>query len=162
VPATLSGAGVLVEKRALPRNASPAKVSLLIGGFGLLLLLISGSSIFLNRLYRTQGRQVVATVTGTDAAYDLHHSQHSNIRYQFTVNGRTFRGNQTGYSENTGETMLVTYLPSYPSFNRVAGSEQQEQKALEPVAFAGLLFMLIAVQSYVVNRRKKAEISHTP
>jgi len=161
VPATLGGAEVLVETRVLPPNARPGKFSLLIGGFGLLLLLISGSSIFLNRLYRTQGRQVVATVTGTDAAYDLQHSAHSNIRYQFTVNGRTFGGNQTGYSESPSEGILVTYLPSYPSFNRVAGSEQQEQKALEPVAVAGLLFMLIAVQSYVGNRRRPAEISHT-
>jgi hypothetical protein len=146
MPATLSGLGLEGEKRSTSR-ASNGRAALLIGGFGLLLLLVSGGTLLLDHLYRTQGREVIATVTGNDAAYDSSHFGHANIHYEFSAGGRVIRGNQSNYSGRAGESVLVVYLPSDPSFNRVSGSDRQEQKALGPVAVAGCLFLLIAIQA---------------
>jgi nitrate reductase NapE component len=132
--------------------SSPLLSLAIVGGFGLLLFLFSAGKTLLDHFYRTDGREIVATVTWCGYTSS---SNSRSVRYTFTLpDGRSFRGSQTGYGGTVGETILVFYLPSNPSFNRVAGSERRGQKWLPFLAIAGLFFMFAGVHSYRVLRRQ--------
>ena len=139
--------------KASPRVYSNPLMSLaVVGGFGLLLFFFSAGKTLLDHFYRAEGREIVATVTW--CGYTSSSSSRS-VRYTFTLpDGRSFRGSQTGYGGTVGEPILVAYLPSNPSFNRVAGAERQGQKWLPFLAIAGMFFMFAGVRSYVVLRRQ--------
>ena len=132
--------------------SSPLLSLAVVGGFGLLLFLFSAGKTLLDFFYRTQGREIVATVTW--CGYTSSANSRS-VRYTFTLpDGRSFRGSQTGYGGTVGEPILVAYLPSNPSFNRVAGAERQGKKWLPFLAIAGLFFMFAGARSYNVLRRQ--------
>ena len=141
------------ETKQAPRvNSNPLLSLAVVGGFGLLLFLFSAGKALLDSLYRTQGREIVATVTWCGYTSS---SNSRSVRYTFTLpDGRSFRGSQTGYGGIVGEPILVAYLPSNPSFNRVAGAERQAQKWLPFLAVAGIFFMFAGGRSYAVLRRQ--------
>jgi len=147
-----SATGVETTKLAPKVYSNPLLSLAIVGGFGLLLCLFSAGKTLLDHFYRTEGREIVATVTWS--GYTSSANSRS-VRYSFTLpDGRSFRGNQTGYGGTVGESILVAYLPSNPSFNRVAGAERQGQKWLPFLAVAGIFFVFAGVRSYVVLRRK--------
>lgn len=165
---TMLSAGVLLTRMAMtlalgttaaeptkrtPKVYSNPLMSLaIVGGFGLLLFLFSAGKELLDGFYRADGREIIATITW--CGYTSSANSRS-VRYTFTLpDGRSFKGSQTGYGGTVGETILVAYLPSNPSFNRVAGSERQGQKWLPFLAVAGIFFMFAGVRSYVVLRRQ--------
>ncbi|HET8826908.1 MAG TPA: DUF3592 domain-containing protein [Terriglobales bacterium] len=124
----------------------------IVGGFGLLLFLFSAGKTLLDHFYRTEGQEIVATVTWS--GYTSSANSRS-VRYTFALpDGRSFKGSQTGYGGTVGEPILVSYLPSNPSFNRVAGSERRGQKWLPFLAIAGIFFMFAGAHSYRVLRRQ--------
>lgn len=144
--------GVETTKRGPKVYSNPLLSLAIVGGFGLLLFLFSAGKTLLDHVYRTDGREILATVTWS--GYTSSANSRS-VRYTFTLpDGRSFKGSQTGYGGTVGETILVAYLPSNPSFNRVAGSERQGQKWLPFLAVAGIFFMFAGVRSYVVLRRQ--------
>ncbi len=141
------------EMTKSPKVYSNPLMSLaVVGGFGLLLFLSSAGKTLLDHFYRTTGREIVATVTWCGYTSS---SNSRSVRYTFTLpDGRSFRGSQTGYGGTVGEPILVMYLPSNPSFNRVAGAERQGQKWLPFLAAAGIFFMFAGARSYVMVRRQ--------
>lgn len=140
-----------------PAYANPILSAILIGGFGLVLLLISGGKMWVSHLYQTEGIEVVAKVTNNSRMYSSR-SSYNVVYYRFTLqDGRTFTGNQSGYSGTPGSSILVTYLPSYPSVNRVAGSGKRDQKWLPLIMVVGAFFVFIGWQAYIVQRRKMAD-----
>jgi len=148
-----STTGVETTKRTPKVYSSPLLSLAVVGGFGLLLFLFSAGKTVLDRFYRTQGREIVATVTW--CGYTSSANSRS-VRYTFTLpDGRSFRGSQTGYGGIVGEPILVAYLTSNPSFNRVAGAERRGQKWLPFLAIAGIFFMFAGVHSYNVLRRQR-------
>lgn len=150
---TLASTTGIERTNQAPKVYSNPLMSLaVVGGFGLLLFLFSAGKTLLDQFYRTQGREIVATVTW--CGYTSSANSRS-VRYTFTLpDGRSFRGSQTGYGGTVGEPILVAYLPSNPSFNRVAGAERQGQKWLPFLAIAGLFFMFAGARSYNVLRRQ--------
>ena len=128
--------------------------ALLIGGFGLVLLLISGGKMWLNHVYQSDGVEVIAKVTNSSRMYSSR-SSYNVVYYRFTLqDGRTFTGNQSGYSGTPGSSILVAYLPSYPTMNRVAGSDTHDQQRLALILLVGAFFVFVGSQAYIVQRRK--------
>ena len=154
--ATSARLAIEVEKPQ-SAHAKPILSAILIGGFGLVLLLISGGKVWLNYLYQSEGVEVLAKVTNSSRMYSSR-SSYNIIYYRFTLqDGRTFTGNQSGYSGTPGSSILVAYLPSYPSMNRVAGSGTHDQKRLPLIMLAGVFFIFIGWQACIVQRRKLAD-----
>ena len=141
-------------KRTPKVYSNPLMSLAIVGGFGLLLFLFSAGKALLDGLYRSEGREIVATVTWCGYTSSSTSATRS-VRYTFTVpDGRSFRGSQTGYGGIVGEPILVVYLPSHPMFNRVAGAERQGQKWLPFLAAAGIFFMFAGARSYRMLRRQ--------
>jgi Protein of unknown function (DUF3592) len=154
MPITLGATSVELEKQTPRLYVNPGLAAFLIGGFGLLLVLMAGGKLLLDHFYQVEGNAVVATVTASGVTYSRNSTYH-NVSYEFTlVDGRTFSGNQTGYRARRGEPILVNYLRSYPSFNRVAGSDRRDPQRLLPVAVVGIIFLFIGSQSYLAHRRR--------
>ena len=154
--ATSARLAIETEKRQ-PAYANPILGAVLIGGFGLVLLLISGGKMWLNHLYRSEGVEVIAKVTNSGRIYSSR-SSYNVVYYRFTLSdGRTFTGNQSGYSGAPGSSILIDYLSSYPSMNRVAGSDTHDQKRLPLIMVVGAFFIFIGWQAYIVQRRKLAD-----
>ena len=136
------------RKEAVSRMGSLVTI-----GFGLALLGIAGAKAMLNYEYQFHGIETVATVTSSSYSYSRGTSYHT-VSYVFRIpGGRTVMGNQTGYSGAKGSSILVSYLPSHPSFNRVAGSEQRDRKWLPWVSVAGAFFLFVGIQSYLKQKR---------
>ncbi|HEX7895984.1 MAG TPA: DUF3592 domain-containing protein [Terriglobales bacterium] len=154
--ATSARLAIEIENRPR-RSTSPAVSALVIGGFGLVLLLISGGGMWINHLYQSEGIQVIAKVTNSSRMYSSR-SSYNVVYYRFTLSdGRTFTGNQSGYSGTPGSSILIDYLPSSPSTNRVDGSNTHDQKRLPLIMVAGAFFVFIGWQAYIVQRRKLAD-----
>jgi hypothetical protein len=147
----------IVRKASNP-GRSAVTASLLIGGFGLILCAISLVKGGLDLLYHLDGAEIRGTILYSDYAYGPQHMPHRNVVYQFTPpRGTTLRGSQSGYSGKPGESILIQYLSSRPSINRVAGAQVQEDKWLLIPGGVGLLFIGIALHTLVINARRQGE-----
>ena len=132
-----------------PLSVLPGTLLALIG---LVLALVGGGKMYLNQRYTQEGKRVIGVVTAS--------SMRSGIRYEFqTADGRTFTGRQSRYSGRPGETILLEYLASDPSWNRVAGSEQSDRQSFLPIGIVGVLTLLAGLYSiaYVLRRRAGAD-----
>ena len=121
----------------------------LLAVIGLVLALIGGGKMYLNQRYTQEGKRVIGVVTAS--------SMRSGIRYEFqTPDGRTFTGRQSRYSGRPGETILLEYLASDPSWNRVAGSEQSDRESFVPLGIVGLVTLVAGLYSvvYVLRQRR--------
>lgn len=132
-----------------PLSVLPGALLALIG---LVLALAGGGKMYLNQRYAQEGKRVIGVITGSSSPS----ARSSAIRYEFhTPDGRTFAGTQSRYSGRAGETILLEYLASDPSWSRVAGSEQNDRQSFLPVGIVGVVTLLAGLYSvaYVVRQR---------
>ena len=125
---------------------------ILVGG---IFAFIPGLKIYRNYQFQGGSEKVIATITSSGRTTGSSSTRY--VDYKFTVGGISFSGNTSGYGGAKGETILVEYVTSSPSVNRVAGSGKRNKKWLWPIFGFGLFFAFVGTH-WGWNVKKREEL----
>jgi len=128
---------------------------LLFSAFGLLFFAIGLGLAGSNAAFERWGEDVIGTVTDTGSTPGVDGANY--VAYGFTdPDGVERSGRSSGYSGTVGETILIEYLSTWPSWNRVAGAGKRPAKWQWAICGFGGLFALIGVQwGFAIRNRRR-------
>ncbi len=123
---------------------------------GVLFVTICGGTLLLDHLYEASAERVVATVTGSGRVHGSSGTTRY-VRYAFALPvGDSYEGTTSGYTGVPGETILVSYLPFAPSFNRVAGAGQRRAPWMPWATGVSLIVVVAGLHWFVAMKRRES------
>ena len=123
----------------------------LVGG---ILAFLPGLKILRNYQFQGGSDKVIAKISSSGRTTGSSSTRY--VSYEFTVAGSSFTGTTSGYGGAKGETILVEYVTSDPSINRVSGAGKRNKKWLWPMFGFGLFFAFVGTHwGWTVKKREE-------